>query len=104
MQEFLNLQSEEVFSLLETILQKEKPTIDVRVFEHITEEFNERIDQSESDFRNNKYKMSAELLAKLFGLNLQKVNKKKFFSFTAEFVNPEVATKKSRELITHLKD
>jgi len=64
-QEFLKLQSEEVISRLEKILRKEKRTSDERIFEPMTqEELNKRIDQSESDFRNNRYKSSSELLAK----------------------------------------
>lgn len=64
-QEFLKLQSEEVVSRLEKILRKEKNTSDARIFEPMTqEELNKRIDQSESDFRNNRFKNSSELLAK----------------------------------------
>ena len=63
-QEFLNLQSEDIISRLEKILKKEKNT-SKEVFEPFTvNEFNERIDQSESDFQNNQYKSSSELLAK----------------------------------------
>ncbi len=64
-QEFLKLQSEDAISRLEKILKKEKNTSDERIFEPMTEEeLNKRIDQSESDFRNNRYKSSSELLAK----------------------------------------
>ena len=64
-QEFLKLQSEDAISKLEKILRKEKSSSDERMFEPITqEELNKRIDQSESDFRNNRYKSSSELLAK----------------------------------------
>ncbi len=63
-QEFLQLQSEEAVSRLEKILRKEKNASDERIFESITEdELNKRIDQSESDFRNNQFKSSSELLA-----------------------------------------
>ena len=64
-QEFLKLQSEGAVSRLEKILRKEKNTSDERVFEPMTQkELNKRIDKSESDFRNNRFKSSSELLAK----------------------------------------
>ena len=64
-QEFLKLQSEEAISRLEKILKKEKKALDERIFEQMTiEELNKRIDQSESDFSNNRFKTSSDLLAK----------------------------------------
>ncbi len=64
-QEFLKLQSEDAIARLEKILKKEKNSSDERIFEPMTEEeLNKRIDQSESDFHNNRYKSSSELLAK----------------------------------------
>jgi len=64
-QEFLKLQSEEAISRLEKLLRKEKNSSEERVFEPMTkDELNKRIDQSESDFRNNRFKTSSELLAK----------------------------------------
>lgn len=64
-QEFLKLQSEEAVSRLEKILRKEKKVSDRRVVEPMTqEELHKRIDQSESDFRNNRFKSSSQLLAK----------------------------------------
>jgi len=64
-QEFLKLQSEKSISKLEKILRKEKSISDERNLEPMTkEELNRRIDQSESDFRNNRFKSSSELLAK----------------------------------------
>ena len=63
--EFLKLQSEEVFSELEKILSKEKSASKERLIQPMTQdELNERIDKSESDFRNNHFKNSSELLAK----------------------------------------
>ncbi len=63
-QEFLNLQNEDIVSRLEKILRKEKNTSE-KIFEPMTiAEFNERIDKSESDFKNNRFKSSSELLAK----------------------------------------
>ncbi|OBQ46126.1 hypothetical protein JJL45_11650 [Tamlana sp. s12] len=64
-QEFLKLQSEEAVSRLEKILRKEKNASNERIFAPMTqEELNKRIDKSESDFRNNRFKSSSELLAK----------------------------------------
>ncbi len=64
-QEFLKLQSEEAISRLEKILSNEKKATEARIFEPMTSEaLNKRIDQSESDFKNNRFKNSAELLAK----------------------------------------
>ncbi|MHB0756919.1 hypothetical protein [Algibacter pacificus] len=63
-QEFLNLQNEDIVSRLEKILRKEKSNSE-KIFEPMTiAEFNERIDKSESDFQNNRFKRSSELLAK----------------------------------------
>lgn len=64
-QEFLKLESEDAISKLEKILRREKNNSDERIVEPMTkEELNKRIDQSESDFQNNRYKSSTELLAK----------------------------------------
>ncbi len=64
-QEFLKVQSEEIISRLEKILRKENKATDERIFEPMTQdELNKRIDQSESDFLNNRFKSSSELLAK----------------------------------------
>lgn len=64
-QEFLKLESEDAISKLEKILREEKNNSDERIVEPMTkEELNKRIDQSESDFQNNRYKSSTELLAK----------------------------------------
>ncbi len=64
-QEFLKLQSEEAVSRLEKILSEEKNASGERLIDPMTQdELNIRIDQSESDFRNNRFKCSSELLAK----------------------------------------
>ncbi len=64
-QEFLKVQSEDVISRLEKILRKEKNTSDEGIVEPMSEdELNKRIDQSESDFRNDRFKSSSELLTK----------------------------------------
>ncbi|WP_298508373.1 hypothetical protein [uncultured Kordia sp.] len=62
-QDFLNLQNEDVVSRLEKVLAYE--TSDKRVLTTMTqEEFHKRIDQSEKDFENGRFKTSAELLVK----------------------------------------
>ena len=64
-QEFLKLQSEDVISRLEKTLRKEKNISEQKIFKPMSQtELNKRIDQSESDFRNNRFKSSSELLAK----------------------------------------
>lgn len=64
-QEFLKLQSEEAISRLEKLLKKEKKTATGKDFKPMTkEELNKRIDQSESDFKNNRFKQTSELLSK----------------------------------------
>ncbi|RXP46077.1 hypothetical protein EC396_12805 [Lutibacter sp. HS1-25] len=64
-QEFLKLQSEEVVSRLESILKNKKNTSEDQQFEPMTQnELNKRIDQSESDFKNKRFKSSSDLLAK----------------------------------------
>jgi len=64
-QEFLKVQSEDVITRLEEILRKGDNIFDERILEPMTEEeLNKRIDQSESDFRNNRFKSSSELLSK----------------------------------------
>lgn len=64
-QEFLKIQSEEAISRLEKILRKEREATDEQIFEPMTQdELEKRIDQSESDFKNNRFKSSTELLAK----------------------------------------
>lgn len=64
-QKFLKVQSEEVISRLEKALRKEISNTGEKDFEPMTEEeLNKRIDQSESDFRNNRFKNSSELLSK----------------------------------------
>jgi len=64
-QEFLKLQSEQAISKLENLLKKEKQTNVDENFKPMTKkELNKRIDQSESDFKNNRYKRTSELLTK----------------------------------------
>ncbi len=64
-QEFLKLQSEEVIAKLEKLLKKEQKTNADQLSHSITkEELNKRMDKAESDFMNNRFKSSSELLAK----------------------------------------
>lgn len=64
-QEFLKLQSEEAILKLEMILRKEQKASTEPNFSPLTqEELNRRIDLSESDFCNNRFKRSSELLEK----------------------------------------
>ena len=66
-QAFLKLQSEEVISQLEDLLSL-KSTIELEQNSDSKpmsiEEFNDRIDKSESDFKDGKYKSTSELLEK----------------------------------------
>lgn len=64
-QEFLKLQNEETISKLERLLIFEKKgTVDTVSEPMGKEELNLRIDQSESDFKNNRFKSSSKLLSK----------------------------------------
>lgn len=63
-QEFLKLQSEEVISQLEKLLKKETKKIDRDLKPMTIEELNSRIDQSEDDFRNGRFKTTSQLLEK----------------------------------------
>ena len=64
-QQFLKLQNEELISRLEKTLRKENKNSEERVFKQITHnELNIRIDKSESDFRNERFKSSSQLLVK----------------------------------------
>lgn len=64
-QEFLKIQSEDVISKLENILKTAYTNPEESDFKPMTvEEFNERIDKSESNFENNQFKSSSDLLSK----------------------------------------
>lgn len=63
-QEFLKIQSEEVVSQFERLLQKEKKIRTKELSPMSVIELNRRIDKSESDFKNKRYKTSSELLAR----------------------------------------
>ena len=66
-QAFLKLQSEEVISQFENLLRKKSVydnEVDKAIKPMSVQEFNERIDKSENDFKNGKYKSTAEILEK----------------------------------------
>ena len=64
-QSFLQLQSEETIAQLEELLVKLKKREKERKLRLLSiKELNDRIAQSEKDFKNNKFKPSDELLAK----------------------------------------
>jgi hypothetical protein len=64
-QTFLKIKSEEAISKLENLLKKEvNSSLKIENKSMNKEELNLRIDQSESDFKNNLYKSSEELLSK----------------------------------------
>lgn len=60
-QEFLKIQSEDLIAQFETMLKKK---IQNKLKPMSVIELNSRIDQSENDFKNGKFKTSAELLSK----------------------------------------
>ena len=66
-QAFLKLQSEELISQFENLL-KNKAVIDIDEDQSLLPmsigELNDRIDKSESDFKNGNYKTTSELLKK----------------------------------------
>ena len=61
-QEFLKLESEEVISQFENLLNKKSSKSAIKPLS--IEEFNKGIDKSENDFRTGRYKSSIELLSK----------------------------------------
>lgn len=63
-QEFLKIQSEEVISRFEKLLQKEKEVRPKEFSPMSVAELNRRIDKSEDDFKNKRYRTSSELLAR----------------------------------------
>jgi len=64
-QAFLKLQSEEVIAQFEKLLKNTKNIDAENKFEPFTiEEMNERISNSEEDFKNKKFKTTSELLSK----------------------------------------
>jgi len=64
-QEFLKLENEESVSRLERLLKKERNQDLDKVLQPMSkQELNKRIDQSESDFKNNRFKKTSELHSK----------------------------------------
>ncbi|NCT16421.1 MAG: hypothetical protein GW774_14305 [Flavobacteriales bacterium] len=60
-EEFIKIQSEEALSRFEKLLKKEKKS-DLKPL--TIEELNTRIDKSEADFINHRFKTNADLIAK----------------------------------------
>ena len=64
-QSFLKLQSEQIISQFEKLLNKTKKSNPEEEFKPFTiEELNERISKSEDDFENGRYKTTSQLLSK----------------------------------------
>jgi uncharacterized protein YjcR len=63
-QKILNLQNEELMFELENTLKKATTKQNLELKPLSIEELNARIDQSELDFKNGKFKSSEELLSK----------------------------------------
>ncbi len=65
-QEFLKLQNEEIISLFEQLLNREKTKIEDRALNPISiDEFNQRIDESLEDSKNDRVIKSSELKAEI---------------------------------------
>lgn len=65
-QEFLNLQSEEIILLFEKLLKKEKKKISAKELKPMTlAEFNERIDLSLEDSKKGRLTESSKLLSEI---------------------------------------
>ena len=64
-QKFLKLQNDELLSKLEKILNKEKKASSKLIENPMTKEIlNDRIEKSELDFQNKRFKKTSELLTK----------------------------------------
>lgn len=64
-QDFLKLQSEEVIAQFEKMLENVKNfEAENKIDPFTIEELNNRISQSENDFKNKKFKTTSELLSK----------------------------------------
>jgi len=62
--EFLEIESEETLERLEVLLKKEKEISERKLDLMSKEELNSRIERSEIDFKNNRFKTSSDLLTK----------------------------------------
>ncbi|MCC4214189.1 hypothetical protein [Leeuwenhoekiella parthenopeia] len=63
-QDFLDIESEAVISRFESLLEAEKEGRFDQIASMTIERQHERIDRSESDFANNRFKTSSELISK----------------------------------------
>lgn len=65
-QEFLNLQNEEIISLFEILLKKEKKRISNNELQPMTlDEFNKRIDKSIDDSKKGRLTESSKLISEI---------------------------------------
>ena len=63
--EFLKVQSEDIIAKLEQVLRKEYTAEEEKEIKPMSvEELNNRIDSSEEDFKNDRFKTSDEMLKK----------------------------------------
>jgi len=62
--EFLEIDSEESVERLEVLLKKEKEMSEREQDSMSKEELNSRIERSEMDFKNNRFKSSSDLMTK----------------------------------------
>lgn len=63
-QEFLKLENEEIVAILEVVMKQQTSNTEDTFKPMTIDELNARIDRSEEDFRQGRYKTSAELLAR----------------------------------------
>ena len=63
-QDFLDIESEAVISRFESLLEAQKEGRFDQIASMTIERQHERIDRSESDFANNRFKTSSELISK----------------------------------------
>ena len=63
-QDFLDIESEAVISRFESLLEAEKEGRFDQIASMTIERQHERINRSESDFANNRFKTSSELISK----------------------------------------
>jgi len=63
-QEFLKLENEEIVAILEVVMKQQTSNTEDPFKPMTIDELNARIDRSEEDFKNGRYKSTEELLDK----------------------------------------
>ncbi|MFP9097533.1 hypothetical protein ACLI09_00640 [Flavobacterium sp. RHBU_24] len=63
-QEFLKLENEEIVAILEVVMKQQTANTEDAFKPMTIDELNARIDKSEDDFKNGRYKSTEELLDK----------------------------------------